>query len=72
MANSKPTIEEKLRISALSALIFLVVSSPLLYKIVSAVLGSWVATQGCPTLAGLLLHTVVCGAVVFGLMFTDV
>jgi hypothetical protein len=66
---AQPSAEDKAKYSLYSALVFLIVSSPVMYRLVSAVFGSWVATNGCPTLLGLLLHSVVFGAVVFGLMF---
>lgn len=44
----------------LSVLLFALIASPMLFKTVASVLGSWVASNsGSPTPAGLLLHGVV-------------
>ncbi len=60
---------QQMKLSLLSALIFLLISSPEMYRVTSSVLGSWIAnTAGCPTAGGLLLHTVVFGLIVYGLM----
>lgn len=58
----------KVKFSLLSALLFLVVASPFVYGITSGILGSWIAVRGCPTVAGLLLHTTVFFAGSFALM----
>jgi hypothetical protein len=45
------------------------VANPETFKLVSKLLGDWVAgPSGCPTPAGLFLHTLVFLALVFGLM----
>ena len=53
-----------------AALVFLVIASPFMYNLVQSILGRLVtvAKGGCPTMAGLLLHTVVYGLIVYGLM----
>lgn len=53
-----------------AALVFLVVSSPIVYNLVETIFGRLftVAVKGCPTVSGLLLHTVVFGLVVYLLM----
>jgi hypothetical protein len=44
----------------LAVLLFALIASPMLFKTVAGVLGSWVASNtGSPTPAGLLLHGVV-------------
>lgn len=49
---------EKLKISLFSACIVYIVSNERTYKFTSSLLGKWVAdASGCPTLAGLLLHS---------------
>jgi hypothetical protein len=57
------TDEQKWRISVLSGLIFLLLSSPLLYQFTSSIaecVGVKLANAvGCPSVAGLLVHTVV-------------
>jgi hypothetical protein len=55
--------KEKWQISLLSGLVFLLISAPALYKLTDMVgraAGLPLASEtGCPTLAGLLLHTIV-------------
>jgi hypothetical protein len=66
----EPDAQQKARYSLYSALAFLVISSPIMYRIVAAILGGIVASPtGCPTLFGLLLHTAVFFGVIYGLMF---
>lgn len=55
--------EDKWRVSILAGLVFLLISSPLMYKITGS-LGDCLNldisnSKGCPTTLGLLLHTVV-------------
>ena len=56
--------------SVQAAVLFLVVASPFMYNFVNMILGAIVpvAVNGCPTLAGLILHTIVFGLLVFLLM----
>jgi hypothetical protein len=63
-------MDPKFIYSLQAALVFLVISSPLMYKTVQMVFGKLftVAVNGCPTIAGLLLHTLVFGLVVYILM----
>lgn len=53
---------EKWHISLFSAIIFVLVVNPYMYKLTqslfSSILGT-IAVNGCPTMMGLLLHTVV-------------
>lgn len=61
----------KVMASVKAALLFAVIASPALYNLVQQLLG-WlvtVAVNGRPTLAGLLLHSVVYGLVVYFLMY---
>jgi hypothetical protein len=71
----------KLKAALTAALLFFVVSSPMLYKVVDKVVGSVVgavspgllhvlrvAEGGCPTTYGLALHSTVFGLVVYFLM----
>ena len=52
--------EQKFVISLMSALLFFVVANPDTYRLVRSILGSWVSgPNGCPTTAGLVLHTLV-------------
>lgn len=52
------THNRKLYISLMAALVFFIIANPETFKIVRSVLGDWVAgPTGCPTSAGLILHT---------------
>jgi hypothetical protein len=53
-----------------AAVLFLVIASPPMYRLVQAIFGRLftVSVGGCPTTAGLLLHTVVFGLLVYLLM----
>lgn len=55
---------DKWFISLRTAILFIIVSSPFLYKLVNQTVGklfgfSIASTSGCPTYGGLFLHTVV-------------
>lgn len=61
--------EQKLSISVMSGLLFFIVANPDTFRLVRAVFGSWVAgPNGCPTMAGLVLHTIVFTLVAWGMM----
>lgn len=59
--------KQKLQLTILAALLFALISSPFLYKLVHSLLGKFLAIalpSGCPTNVGLAVHTVV-----FALLF---
>lgn len=61
----------KVRASVMSAVLFAIVASPQLFQIMQGLLGGLfrVATpSGTPTLAGLILHAIVYGVLVYGIM----
>jgi hypothetical protein len=61
--------EEKLIISIISGLTFFIVANPETFRIVRAILGSWISTPtGCPSTLGLLVHTLVFILIVWGMM----
>ncbi len=68
----KISTEKEIYISLLGALIFLLLSLPLTYKLTDIlfnIIGLNTQTQyGCPTYAGLLIHFVVYFLVVFAIM----
>jgi hypothetical protein len=71
MAKSDISNKQKIKISVVSALLFLLISSPFLYKLVDGLLGKLVQVadyNGCPTVAGLVIHAVVFGLIVYLLM----
>ena len=68
---SEPTEMDKARYSLYSALVFLILASPPVYKLVDMLLGSIVRIAnpaGCATTVGLFVHAIVFGLIVFGMM----
>ncbi len=51
--------DKKLRISVFAGILFFLIANPATFKLMSSILGNWVANAGCPTTAGLILHTIV-------------
>lgn len=55
-----------------SIIIFLLVSLPFTYKITNSILGRIIGkladSHGCPTGLGLLIHSLVFGLIIYGLM----
>jgi preprotein translocase subunit YajC len=69
LSNTKKQTHEKLKASALSAMILYVVANPMTYKVTRSILGNWVATSaGCPHLGGLLLHSLVFMVIIYLIM----
>lgn len=61
--------EYKFMISLMSALVFFIVANPDTFRLMRALLGSWVSgPNGCPTTGGLILHTIVFMLVTWGMM----
>lgn len=61
--------EQKLLISIMSALVFFVVANPDTFRLMRRILGSWISgPNGCPTTAGLVVHTIVFMLIVWGMM----
>src|SRR5210317_955332 len=61
--------EQKFLISLMSALVFFIVANPDTFRLMRAILGSWVSgPNGCPTTAGLVLHAIVFMLVTWGMM----
>lgn len=56
--------------SVQAAILFLVLASPFMYNLVNSILGSIVpiAVNGCPTMAGVIVHAIVYGLLVYLLM----
>lgn len=66
-------MDPKIIYSLQAALLFLVIASPIMYRVVQAIFGRLftVAVNGCPTVAGLFLHTVVFGLIVYVMMIVQ-
>lgn len=61
--------EQKFMISVMSALVFFIVANPDTFRLMRSILGSWVSgPTGCPTTAGLVLHTIVFMLITWGMM----
>lgn len=54
--------QDKWRYTFYTAILFFIIASPFMFKIVNSILGSLVKIcdkSGCPTMMGLILHTIV-------------
>jgi hypothetical protein len=61
--------EQKFIISLVSALLFFIIANPDTFRLMRRILGSWVSgPNGCPTTAGLILHTIVFMLISWGMM----
>ncbi len=62
----------KINATIQSIIVFLLVSMPFTYKITNRLLGGIVGkladSSGCPTGIGLLIHSIVFGLIIYGLM----
>jgi hypothetical protein len=59
----------KLKYAFYSAIVFFIISSPVVYSVTTKYIGSWITTnRGIPTPGGLLFHTFVFMIIVFLLM----
>lgn len=70
--DAKPTSNQKWLIALIAGLLFLLIGSPFLYRLVDGLLRGLVgpiAENGCPTMLGLVLHAVVFLLVVRALMY---
>lgn len=64
-------MDARILYSIQSALLFLVIALPFTYKLVQALLGKLItiaSPSGCPTVAGVVVHAVVFGLLVYLLM----
>ena len=50
-------------------LVFFIISHPMLYRLTNSLVGGLASSSGCPTTLGLIVHSLVFGAVVYGLMY---
>ena len=67
-----PTTNQKLMATLLSVIVFIIVSMPFTYKLTNSILGGiggpLADSSGCPTLCGLVVHSIVFGIIIFLLM----
>jgi hypothetical protein len=62
-------VEEKMKVSLFSALLFYVIANPALFKGMNRLLGGWVSdNKGCATIDGSILHTIVFLGVSYAVM----
>ena len=50
-------------------LVFFILSHPMLYRLTNSLVGGLASSSGCPTTVGLIVHSLVFGGVVYGLMY---
>jgi hypothetical protein len=65
------TTTQKLIATLLSMIIFIIISLPFTYKLTNNLLGGITPladTSGCPTIFGILVHSIVFGIIIFLLM----
>lgn len=61
-------LSQKVRITLLSVLIFVVVSAPFTYRVTDSLLGGSVLRNSVPTWFGLAVHAAVFGFITYALM----
>ena len=61
--------QQKFLISLMSALVFFIIANPDTFRLTRSIFGSWISgPTGCPTMRGLMLHTIVFMLVTWGMM----
>jgi hypothetical protein len=50
-------------------LLFFIISHPMTYRLTNSLVGGLTTMAGAPTTLGLVLHSLVFGAIVYGLMY---
>lgn len=50
-------------------LLFYIVSHPTVYTLTNSLVGGLASSSGCPTTIGLIVHSLVFGGIVYGLMY---
>ena len=67
-----PTNNQKLMGTLISVIIFIIVSLPGTYKLTNSILGEITGpladASGCPTISGIVVHSIVFGIILFILM----
>lgn len=61
--------QQKFLISVMSALVFFIIANPDTFRLTRSIFGQWVAgPTGCPSVRGLMLHTVVFILITYAMM----
>lgn len=67
-----PSFNQKVSATLQSVLVFYIIANPMTYRIVDSLLGGVIGRianpGGCPTALGLIVHSLVFGAIVYSLM----
>jgi hypothetical protein len=67
-----PSTATKISATIQSVIVFLIISLPFTYKLTNGLLGGIIGKladgSGCPTMLGLIVHSLVFGLIVWGLM----
>jgi hypothetical protein len=67
-----PSLSTKISATIQSIIVFLIISAPFTYKLTNSLLGGIIGKladgSGCPTMLGLIVHSLVFGLIVWGLM----
>lgn len=50
-------------------LLFYIISHPMVYRLTNSLVGGLASSTGCPTTLGLIVHSLVFGGIVYGLMY---
>lgn len=70
-----PSLSLKVSATIQSVIAFLLVSLPFTYKLTNGLLGRIIGrladSHGCPTMLGLMVHAVVFGFIIYGLMIIN-
>lgn len=63
------SLDEKMKVSVFSALLFYIIANPALFKTMNKLLGGWVSdSAGCATIDGSILHMIVFLAISYVVM----
>lgn len=69
MSNANISTKTKLKHSLYGTLLFFAISNPVMFHLTENLFGKHIATGGCPTLTGIILHTFVYWLSLVGIMY---
>ncbi len=61
-------VDRKVSATIQSILVFYIISHPVVYRLTNSLVGGLANSSGCPTPMGLIVHSIVFGGIVYGLM----